>query len=324
MDRAASRTRRLLAVLGLNLVLVAGLAVAGVAAHSLGLLADAGHDLTDAAAVALSLWAVRLTMRPRTAERSFGMHRSTILAALLNASVIAVVTVAIALESVRRLLHPSPVHGGLVVVAAAAAFVVNGVAAVVAHEHSHDLNMRATVVHAGGDALASLAVVAAGLVIVVHPGATWADPVASLVVAGLIVVEAVRILRASVDVLMESTPADMDLSAVTGTMRAVHGVSEVHDLHVWSLSGDVRALSAHVVLSGHPTLEEAQVVGDAVKAAVARPYGIAHATVELECERCIEGDGDPCLMDALGAAGHTGEPHNPGHDHPVSAAPHTQ
>ena len=296
MDRAATRTRRLLIVLGLNLALVAGQVVAGIVAHSVGLLSDAGHNLTDAAGVGLSLWAVRLTLRPRTAARSFGLHRSTILAAFANAAAIAVVTVAIAVDSVHRLLHPTPVDGGIVVVVAGASFVVNLLATATAHEHGADLNMRTTMLHAAGDALASLAVVAAGALILVDPGATWADPTAALVVAGLIVVQAVRLLRASVDVLMESAPAGLDLDALTGTMRAVPGVSEVHDLHVWSLSGDVRALSAHVVVTGHPTLEVAQATGDRVKEAVAGSYGIAHATVELECERCIEGDDDPCLM----------------------------
>jgi cobalt-zinc-cadmium efflux system protein len=310
MDRAATRTRRLLIVLGLNLVLVLGQVVAGLVAHSLGLLADAGHNLTDAAGVVLSLWAVRLTLRPRTATRSFGLHRSTILAAFANAAVIAVVTVAIAVEAVRRLLHPSPVDGAIVVTVAAIALVLNGAAALAARDGTDDLNMRAMVLHAGGDAVASLAVLVAGAVIMADPGATWADPVASLVVAALIIVEALRLLRASVDVLLESTPAGVDLPSLTAAMAAVPGVAEVHDLHVWSLSGDVRALSAHVVLTGHPTLEEAQATGERVKAAVAGPHGIAHATVELECERCIDGDADPCLIDSLSDT-----------DHPALTAP---
>jgi cobalt-zinc-cadmium efflux system protein len=296
MDRAATRTRRLLVVLGLNLALVGGQVAAGIVAHSVGLLSDAGHNLTDAAAVGLSLWAVRLTLRPRTASRSFGLHRSTILAAFVNAGAIAVVTVAIAVDSVRRLLHPTPVDGGILVAVAGASLVVNLLAALAAREPGPDLNMRTTMLHAAGDALASLAVVAAGAVILVDPGATWADPAAALAVAALIVVQAVRLLRASVDVLLESAPAGLDLDSLTDAMRAVPGVSEVHDLHVWSLSGDVRALSAHVVLLGHPTLEAAQATGEQVKAAVAAPFAIAHATVELECERCIDGDDDPCLM----------------------------
>jgi cobalt-zinc-cadmium efflux system protein len=134
---------------------------------------------------------------------------------------------------------------------------------------------------------------------VLDPSPVWVDPAASLVVAAVIVVEAVRLLRASVEVLLESAPADVDLGELTATMGRVPGVADVHDLHVWSLSSDVRALSAHLVLSGHPTLEEAQVVGDRVKAAIGGPFTIAHSTLELECERCIDGEVDPCLMDGV-------------------------
>jgi cobalt-zinc-cadmium efflux system protein len=159
--------------------------------------------------------------------------------------------------------------------------------------------MRASAFHMVSDALASLAVVVAGVLILTDPGLRWADPLSSLAVAGLILVGAYRLLRASVDVLLESAPADVDVGALSTSMGADPGVAEVHDLHVWSLSSEVRALSAHIVLTGHPTLEEAQAIGDRVKSGLAAPYGIAHATLELECERCAEGEIDPCLMDAL-------------------------
>ena len=159
--------------------------------------------------------------------------------------------------------------------------------------------MRSAALHMGGDALGSLAVLGAGAVLMANPTLQWADPTASLVVAVIIVVEAYRLLRSSVDVLLESSPADVDLDELTAVMGRVPGVAEVHDLHVWSLSSDVRALSAHVVLSGHPTLEQAQVVGDKVKSAIGAPFTIAHSTLELECERCIDGEVDPCLMDSV-------------------------
>lgn len=296
MDIHTTRSRRLGLALGGNLVLAAGQLVAGLFAHSLGLVSDAGHNVTDAAGIAMALVAVRMTLRPASPTRSFGYHRGTILAALANAVIIAAVTVAIAVAAVQRLLHPHAVHGAVVVGVAAVALVANGAMALSLFERN-DLNMRAAATHLAGDALASLAILAAGAVLVVDPALRWADPVASLAVAALIVVEAVRILRASVDVLLESAPTDVDLGNLTAAMGRVEGVSEVHDLHVWSLSGDVRALSAHLVLSGHPTLEEAQVVGDAVKRAVAGPFAIAHSTLELECERCVDDTVDPCLID---------------------------
>jgi len=300
-DRTARRSRRLSITLGLNAVLALTQVVAGVAAHSMGLLADAGHNLTDAAGIAVSLVAVRLTLRPRSASRSFGWHRGPILAALVNAAVIAVVTVAIAAGSIERLVHPRAVHGAVVLVVAAVAFVVNAGAALVLREDTADLNMRSAFLHMGGDALGSLAVLVAGIVLVADPSLERVDPIAALAVGVLILVEALRILRATMAVLLESVPEDIDLGELTAAMGAVAGVAEVHDLHVWSISSDLRALSAHVVLTGHPTLEEAQVVGDRVKAALAGSFAIAHSTLELECERCVDGEVDPCLVDALGA-----------------------
>jgi len=298
MDRATRRTRRLVAALGLNVALAAAQLIGGLVAHSTGLLSDAGHNVTDVAGLAMSLLAVRWTLRPRSPSRSFGYHRGPILAALGNAAVIAVITVAIVAESVNRLIHPQAVHGGIVVTVAGAAFVANGFAALMLRETGRDLNMRSAALHMGGDALGSLAVLAAGAVIVASPSLRWADPTASLVVAVIIVIEAYRLLRDSLDVLLESSPADVDLADLTAAMGRVPGVAEVHDLHVWSLSSDVRALSAHVVLSGHPTLEQAQVVGERVKSAIGAPFTIAHSTLELECERCIDGELDPCLMDS--------------------------
>jgi cobalt-zinc-cadmium efflux system protein len=296
MDRVTSRTRRLSVTLGLTTVLAAVQLIGGLAAHSMGLLSDAGHNVTDVAGVVMALAAVRFTLRPRSRTRSFGYHRGTILAALANAAVIAVVTVAIVVESAIRLAHPHAVHGRTVAVIAAVALVVNALAAMTVHDHK-DLNMRAVSLHMAGDALGSLAVLGAGAVLIAWPSLEWIDPTASLVVAAIIVIEAYRLLRGSVDVLLESAPADMDLDALSATMHGVPGVAEVHDLHVWSLSSDVRALSAHVVLTGHPSLEEAQVVGDNVKAAIGGPFTIAHSTLELECERCRDDEADPCLMD---------------------------
>jgi cobalt-zinc-cadmium efflux system protein len=299
MDRATRRTRRLVVTLGLNVVLAGTQLIGGLFAHSLGLLSDAGHNVTDVAGLGMSLIAVRWAARPPSPSHSYGYHRGPILAALGNAALIAVITVAIVAESVVRLLHPHAVHGGLVVPVAGGAFVVNGVAALMLRERGGDFNMRAAALHMAGDALGSLAVLVAGALLVARPSLEWADPTASIVVAVIIVVEAYRLLRASVDVLLESSPADVDLVELTGVMRRVPGVAEVHDLHVWSLSNEVRALSAHVVLSGHPSLEQAQVVGDRVKAAVGSPFSIAHSTLELECERCIDGEDDPCAMESV-------------------------
>jgi cobalt-zinc-cadmium efflux system protein len=305
-----TRTRRLIIGLILNIALVAVQAVFAVAAHSTGLLADAGHNLTDVAALVLSLVAVRYALRPRSAARSFGNHRITILAALANSAAIAIVTAFIVVESVRRLVHPEAVHAGMVVAVAGGALVANGIAALVLRDGTHDLNMRAAVLHMAGDALGSLAVLVSACVLLVVPTATWLDPMSALVVAGIIVYQAIAVFRSSVSVLLESTPSDVDLASLTAAMAGVPGVGEVHDLHVWSLSSEMRVLSAHVVLTGHPSLEEAQVVGERVKRSIAAPFAIAHSTLELECERCADDDSaDPCLMEATEPVSSIGHHH---------------
>jgi len=138
-------------------------------------------------------------------------------------------------------------------------------------------------------------VLVAGAIMLAVPTATWLDPVSALLVAAIIVYQAWRIFGGSIAVLLESTPPGLDLDRLTGAMTGVPGVGEVHDLHVWNLSSELRVLSAHLVLTGHPTLEEAQAVGEQVKAVLAAQYAISHSTLELECERCNEDD-DPCRM----------------------------
>lgn len=293
-----TRSARLGVALALNIALVVGQVVAGLIAHSTGLLADAGHNVTDVAAVLLSLGAVRWAMRPRSEARSYGNHRGTILAALGNAAALAVVTCAIVVVGIYRLVHPPAVTGPVVAVVGGAALVVNALAARVVAPDRRDLNMRSVLVHMLGDAAASAMVVAAGLVVSFGgQGLSRADPAASLAVAALILWEAGRIVRESADVLLESTPPDVDVPELRREVTAVPGVGDVHDLHVWSLSSDYRALSAHVVLTGHPTLEQAQEVANRVRARLAERFAIAHATLETECERCDDQVADPCAVD---------------------------
>jgi cobalt-zinc-cadmium efflux system protein len=303
-----TRSRRLGIALGLNLVLVLAQVMVGLAARSLGLLADAGHNLSDVAAVVVSLVAVQWARRAPTAAHSYGYHRGTILAALVNAATILAATSFIAYEGVRRLLDPQPVRGGLVVVVGLVAFVVNAGAGLVLREYGSDLNMRAALLHLAGDALASLGVAAAGLVILLTGRLQWLDPVVSMAIGVLIALEAFRLVGQAAGVLLESTPRDVDLDRLTEAMAGVDGVETVHDLHVWSLSSEVRALSAHVVLAGHPSLEQAQVVGERVKVAVAEPFAITHSTLELECESCTDAEGRPCGMEGAAST-------SPAHHH---------
>lgn len=285
---------RLRVALLLNILVVVGQVVCGVLASSVALISDAAHNLTDVAAIALALGAVRMARRAPTGARSFGWVRGGVLAAQANAAAVLVLSGLLLVTSVLRLVSPPPVEGGLVLAAAGVGFLVNAGSAL-SLRHEHDLGSRSALLHLVGDALASLVVAVAGAVILATDRFHVLDPAASALVAVLILGSGWRLLRTANAVLLEGTPRGVVPAEVEATMAAVPGVESVHDLHVWSLDGVRHALSVHVVVSGHPTLEEAQVIGTEVKRAVSAPYGIAHATVELECEGCVD-DGRWCAF----------------------------
>ena len=264
------RSTRLRVALGINVALVIGQVIFGLTADSVGLLADAGHNLSDVAALGVSLIAVVLAQRAPNERKSFGYHRATILAAQVNAASILTVTGLLAWGAIVRLIHPADVKGTTVAIVAAVAFAANLATVRVLNDHSRDLNMRAAVLHMVGDAAASIAVFAAGVVIAVTGGWARLDPIASLVVSALIAWRAIGLLRETTDVLLESTPENLDTAAILAAIAGTPGVESVHDLHTWSLSSEVAALSAHVVLDGHPSLEEAQVVAARVKQRLTR------------------------------------------------------
>ncbi len=292
-----TRSRRLVLALTVDLILVVAEATGGVFAHSTGLVATAGHDLVDAAALGLALAATRLALRPATAARSFGYHRATILAALANATAIVVVGLGVLGLGAYRLAHPAHVHGALVVIVAAAGLTGNAVAALLLRVEAKDLNVRAVALHFAGDAAAAVGVIVAGTVILATGRFEVIDPAVALLITVLIGAEAWRLIRSSLEVLLESTPPDLDVAALASAISAVDGVTAVHDLHCWSLSSDVRALSAHLVLDGHPSLEEAQVVGERVKVSLQGRFHVAHATLEMECEPCADDIADACAVD---------------------------
>ncbi|HEU0132715.1 MAG TPA: cation diffusion facilitator family transporter [Mycobacteriales bacterium] len=285
---------RLRWALAANVLVVVAQVAFGLAAHSVALLADAAHNLTDVAAVGLALGAVRLARRAPTEGRSYGWVRGGVLAAQANALAVVGLSALLLYASVERLRSPSPVRGGLVLAVAGVAFVVNGLAAW-GLRRERDLGARSAWLHLAGDALASLVVAVTGLVIAVTGRFDRLDAVASALVAVLILGGGWALLRQTNAVLLEGTPRGVSPADVAATMAAVPGVESVHDLHVWSLDGARHALSVHVVVAGHPSLEEAQVVATEVKRAVSAPFGIAHATVELECEGCVD-DGAWCAF----------------------------
>jgi len=268
------------------LVLVVELA-GGLASHSLALLSDAGHVLTDVFALGLAWFAVAQANRPADKSRSYGYHRVSILAALLNSIVLIVIVIAIGYEALRRLANPEPVQGGIVIVAALVGIAINTYVAFGLRGDTHNLNMRAALMHVTGDIGASIGVVVAGAVILLT-GWLYIDPLLSLAIAVLIAFGAWRIVRETVNLLLEGTPREIDLAAVTAEITGTELVSGMHDLHVWALSSDEMALSVHVVVDDCPLREAEHVVRDLERRLCDR-FSIGHTTIQVEsCHPCGE------------------------------------
>jgi cobalt-zinc-cadmium efflux system protein len=275
--------RALAWVLGLTLAFAAVEVVGGLASGALVLLADAAHMLTDAAAVGLSLFAVWIARRPATPQKTYGYYRLEILAALVNGAALITVTLWIVLEAVRRLGHPEPIRSGLLLVVAVLGLAANLAAVAILHRaKGESLNVRGAYLHVVSDVLGSVAAIAAG-VIVRLTGWLPADPILSIGLSLLILVSAVRLTREAAEVLLEATPSHVPMGSLAAAMAAVPGVTGVHDLHVWTVS------SGMVAMSGHATVPEAadhQRVLEEVSRRV-RQFGIQHVTVQVEAEnRC--------------------------------------
>ncbi|HLX87925.1 MAG TPA: cation diffusion facilitator family transporter, partial [Acidimicrobiales bacterium] len=239
-----SRERRLTVVFGLNGALLVGLVAVGVVAHSLGVLSAAGDYLADALAIGLSLFTIRLSRRTPTVKRSYGYERSTILAALVNAALVVAVMTVVIVVALERLVNGTPaVHGGPVVAVSALAAVVMFLGVLVLRGDD-DLNVRSILLDTTADAVTGICVAVTGLVILVAGGLYWLDPAVALVVALVIGVRATGLLREVADVLLESTPKGLVVHAVEAAILEGGAISEVHDLHIWSLSSDVLLLSA--------------------------------------------------------------------------------
>ena len=240
------RTRLALA-LWLTLAFVIVEAAAGLLANSLALLTDAAHNLTDVVALGLSWYALRLQAQPANSERTYGYHRAGIIVALVNSGAMLLMSALVLVEAYRRILVPSSVHAETLMGIGLIAFIVNVLTAWLIHRPGEkDLNVRSAFLHLMGDVASTAAAVAAGVGIY-FTGANWMDPAASALIAILILISAVGVLRGAVGILLEATPPDVNMLALVGDMSRIPGVLGVHDLHVWSLSQDLRNMSAHVL-----------------------------------------------------------------------------
>lgn len=273
--------RALTAALVMNAGYTALQAAVGLMFGSMALLADAGHNLSDVLALGVALGAVWFARRPATPRRSFGYRRAEILAALANALSIVAVSGIILFEAVRRLADPPEVPGGWLMAVAAGGIAVNAVSAWMIHRAARgadDLNLRASFLHLAGDALASVGVLVAGALVLAF-GWRIADPVIAIAIAGLIAVSAWSVLKESVLVLLEAAPRGLDPEEIGAALAAVGEVVEVHDLHVWSVSSDFPAISAHVVVTHDSDCHR---VRRDLEELLHHRFGIAHSTLQME------------------------------------------
>ena len=277
--RADSR-RRMSVALGITATVMVLELVGGLLAGSLALLADAGHMLADVAALGIAVVVAYLVRRPATPERSFGLLRLEILAALVNGAVLIAIAIGIGVEALARLRAPQQIDAPLLMGVGTVGLAANVIAAVILHRgHEHSLNQRGAYLHVMSDLLGSIGVIVAGLV-VLATGWSAADALVSFGIGALILVGAWRLVKESVDVLLEATPSHLPLARVHEQMATVAGVSSVHDLHVWTVTSGVVAMSGHLVVS-EPA--EHQRVLEEVQDRMRR-LGIGHVTVQIERE----------------------------------------
>lgn len=282
-DRAADR-RRLSWALAITLSVLVAEVVGAAVTGSLALLADAGHLATDALGLAAALVAAVLAARPPSARRTFGLGRAEVLAAGLNALVLLAVAGFVAVEAVTRLAgDPPPVPGVPLLVLGAVGLAGNGVAlAVLAGGDRHNLNLRGALLEVFGDALGSVAVLAAATVVLLT-GWHAADPIASLLIAALIAPRALLLLRDASHVLLEGVPRHLDAAEVSAVLRDVPGVVGVHDLHLWTITSGRHAVSAHLVVDEVRVVHCGETsVLDAAAAALRREFELAHSTLQVE------------------------------------------
>jgi cobalt-zinc-cadmium efflux system protein len=276
--------RSLRIALGLTAMLLVVEVIGGFLSNSIALLADAGHMLTDVAALSLALFVAWFSKQPETPKKTYGYLRWEILAAFLNGATLLLISAWILWEAVTRLRAPEPIEGGLMLAVATGGLIVNLIAArVLVKSSSHNMNARGAYLHVLGDLLASVGTLAAAMLIR-YTGWLTADPIASILTTVLIMSGAWRLVRESVDILLESTPAHIPLPAVRGQLEAIPGIESVHDLHVWAVTPAIVAMSAHCIVreSGqHQHVLEH--IHDAM-----RLFGIEHVTIQLERDEMLD------------------------------------
>ncbi len=265
--------------LGLTFVYMLAEAVGGWFANSLALIADAGHMLTDVAALSLTLAAIWFASRPATAKKTFGYYRLEILAAFVNGIALVLISLWVIYEAFERWNAPPEIKGFELTAVAVGGLLVNLVCAYLLHgDHTHDLNMRGAWLHVVGDALGSVVAIAAGVSILTL-GWTWTDALGSFLISLIIIFSAWNLIKESVNVLLEGTPAHINLAAVEDTILETSGVAGVHDLHIWTIASGLEALSAHIIYSQATPQPE---LLKNLRRKLHDGFGIDHLTIQME------------------------------------------
>lgn len=258
----------------------------GIFTGSLALIADATHNLTDTFTLSVSYGANRLARRDANDSKTFGYGRATILAALLNASVMIAVAVFIAFEAIRRLQNPVEIEGGIVAIVAAVGIIVNGSIAYVLSKNRKDLNMRSAFIDMAFDALSSFGAMLAGL-IMLFTDIQYVDSVVGLLIAGLLLYNTLKILKEAVQILLEGTPKDVNIASITQAISKTDKVLSVDDMHVWAIRSGYNALSCHIAID-EKELKNSRNIVEVIKTKLRKDFDIQHATIEVELEDCTK------------------------------------
>lgn len=288
---------RLHLALGLNAIVIAAEFIGGLMLNSVGLIGDAGHNLIDQGALFAALYAHILTARPATEARTFGYHRAGIITALLSSFVLLFTALGITIIGVKRLMYPVPVNGGWVMAIAALSFAANlGIALLLQHGAKDDLNIRSAFWHMLADAWVSLGVILSGGAILLT-GWTMLDPLVSFLLVAAILRGAWPIFRESLEILLESTPPGVSASNIAGTIEAIPGVDNVHDLHVWAIEPRLVMLTCHVLVDENHGAFTSELLKN-IRGRIAEDFGITHITIQLETH-CAHKDAMHCDLTTL-------------------------
>ena len=263
-----------------TLVLVATEFITGTLAHSLALVSDGWHNLTDLPSLTLAWLALYFEHKPPDHQKTFGYQRAGVLAAFVNALILTGVALFLCYEGYERIVHPEPVHASVMMAVGVMALVINGGITLAVARRRQDLNLRAVFIHNLGDTLSNIAIIVGGWLIRLT-GQRFIDPLLAFLIGGMILWSSLGIIVESANILLEAAPKGMSLKSVANTMLAVPGVREVHDFHIWSLGSSLTALSCHVQILDMPT-SESERIGQRIREVLGDEFGITHTTIQFE------------------------------------------